>query len=95
MQCQPYNSVFELAADWPAACASAGQETNVVRRVLQPTADRARCRMTDALKAKYDAMLESQLVVSFTNMVTHEQVHCAVIGNKKCPLLIIPVTASK
>jgi hypothetical protein len=75
MRCQPYNSVFELAADWPAACASAGQETNVIRRVLQFTADRACCNMTDALKAKYDATLESQLVVSFTNMVTHEQVH--------------------
>lgn len=77
MQSQPYDSVFELAADWPAACASAGQESNVIRRVLQLTADRARCRITDALKAKYDAMLESQLVVSFTNMVTHEQVRCA------------------
>jgi hypothetical protein len=82
MQSQPYNSVFELAADWPAACASAGQETNVIRRVLQLTADRACCRMTDALKPKYDAVLESQLVVSFTNMVTHEQVRCA--GSTAC-----------
>lgn len=73
MLAQPCGSVFELAEAWPEVCAATGPEAAVIDRVLQVTASRAQCRMTDQSKSKHGD-LEQQLVVSFTNRITHEQV---------------------